>query len=103
MQALADDPKDKHRAAAAKERFTRFYDLLEEVVERHRLAKVMEDDEEGRETIGDEVVRLVIPSLQRFTQKQRDKEFSKSEWLVLVSGCEELTMSYSHVALLILI
>lgn len=78
MQALADDPKDKHRAAVAKERFTRFYDLLEEVVERHRLAKVMEDEEEGRETIGDEVVRLVVPALQRFTQKQKDKEFSKS-------------------------
>lgn len=78
MQVLTDDPKDKHRPAAAKERFTRFYDLLEEVVERHRLAKVMEDDEEGRETIGDEVVRLVVPALQKFTQKQRDKEFSKN-------------------------
>lgn len=85
MQVLTDDPKDKHRPAAAKERFTRFYDLLEEVVERHRLAKVMEDDEEGRETIGDEVVRLVVPALQKFTQKQRDKEFSKSGWIFFVS------------------
>jgi exocyst complex protein 7 len=80
MQALIDDPKEKNRAAAAKERFTRFYDLLEEVVERHRLAKVMEDDLEGRETVGEEVVRLVVPALQRFTQKQKDKEFSKSGW-----------------------
>jgi hypothetical protein len=23
----------------------------------------------------------VVPSLQRFTQKHRDKEFSKSEWM----------------------
>jgi exocyst complex component 7 len=84
MQVLTDDPKDKHRAAAAKERFTRFYDLLEEVVERHRLAKVMEDDEEGRETIGEEVVKLVVPALQKFTQKQRDKEFSKSRWSFFV-------------------
>ena len=83
-----DDPKDKNRAAA-KERFTRFYDLLEEVVERHRLAKVMEDDEEGRETIGDEVVRLVIPALQRFTQKQKDKEFSKSACFAFCSAFVE--------------
>lgn len=92
MQSLVDDPKDKNRAAA-KERFTRFYDLLDEVVERHRLAKVMEDDEEGRETIGDEVVRLVIPALQRFTQKQKDKEFSKSACFFPFSfGCMVLMM-----------
>ncbi|KAF9460272.1 exocyst complex component, exo70 subunit [Collybia nuda] len=78
MQALTDDPKEKTNKAATKEKFTRFFDLLEEVKERHKLAKVMEDDAEGRETIGDEVVKLVIPSLQRFTQKHRDKEFSKN-------------------------
>lgn len=79
MQALTDDPKEKINKAATKEKFTRFFDLLEEVMERHKLAKVMEDDEDGRETIGEEVIKLVIPSLQRFTQKHRDKEFSKSE------------------------
>ncbi|KAG6915578.1 hypothetical protein DXG01_010879 [Tephrocybe rancida] len=78
MQALTDDPKEKINKAATKEKFTRFYDLLEEVMERHKLAKVMEDDEDGRETIGEEVVKLVIPSLQRFSQKHRDKEFSKN-------------------------
>ena len=98
MQVLAEDPKDKNRAAAAKERFTRFYDLLEEVVERHRLSKVMEDDEEGRETIGDEVVRLVVPALQRFTQKQKDKEFSKSacySFCIQLRGTDNVSPSYS--------
>jgi Exo70 exocyst complex subunit. len=79
MQALTDDPKEKPGKAVTKEKFTRFFDLLEEVMERHKVAKVLEDDEEGRETIADEVIRLVVPSLQRFTQKHRDKEFSKSE------------------------
>jgi exocyst complex protein 7 len=79
MQALTDDLKERMNKAATKEKFTRFFDLLEEVMERHKMAKVMEDDPEGRETIGDEVVKLVIPSLQRFTQKHRDKEFSKSK------------------------
>ncbi|KAG6831389.1 hypothetical protein H0H92_010991 [Tricholoma furcatifolium] len=78
MQALTEDPKEKNNKAATKERFTRFFDLLEEVMERHKLAKVMEDDEDGRETIGEEVVKLIIPALQRFTQKHRDKEFSKN-------------------------
>lgn len=78
--ALADDPKDKG-GGKAKEKITRFFDLLEEVMERHRMAKVLEEDEEGRETLADEVVRLVVPSLQRFTQKHKEKEFSKSEWI----------------------
>jgi len=80
MQALADDPRDKGSKGAAKEKFTRFFDLLDEVVERHRLAKVLEDEPAGRDTLGEEVIRLVVPALQRFTQRQKDKDFSKSEW-----------------------
>jgi len=49
------------------------------VAERHRMARVLEEDEEGRDTVVEEVVKLVVPSLQRFTQKNREKEFSKSE------------------------
>jgi exocyst complex protein 7 len=81
LQALADD-KDKSGSggkAAAKEKFTRFFDLLEETRERHQLARVLEDDEEQREMLEDEVVKLVVPSLQRFTQRMREKEFSKSK------------------------
>jgi len=81
LQALADD-KDKPGSggkAAAKEKFTRFFDLLEETRERHQLARVLEEDEEERGMLEDEVVKLVVPSLQRFTQRMRDKEFSKSE------------------------
>ncbi|KAF8491339.1 exocyst complex component exo70 subunit [Russula emetica] len=79
LQALADD-KDKSGGgkAAAKEKFTRFFDLLEETKERHQLARVLEDDDEQREMLEDEVVKLVVPSLQRFTQKMREKEFSKN-------------------------
>jgi exocyst complex protein 7 len=32
------------------------------------MVKVLEEDEEGRDTVVDEVVRLVVPSLQKFTQ-----------------------------------
>ncbi|KAI0280138.1 exocyst complex component exo70 subunit [Russula aff. rugulosa BPL654] len=79
LQALADE-KDKSGGgkAAAKEKFTRFFDLLEETRERHQLARVLEDDEEQREMLEDEVVKLVVPSLQRFTQRMREKEFSKN-------------------------
>ncbi|KAG1726007.1 Cullin repeat-like-containing domain protein [Suillus paluster] len=82
MQALADDARDKTSGsgwkAAAKEKFTRFYDLFEEVGERHRMAKVLEEDSEERSAAGEEVIKLVVPSLQRFMQKQKEKEFSKN-------------------------
>ena len=64
---------------AAKEKFMRFFDLLEGTKERHQLARVLEDDAEWRKMLEDEVVELVVPSLQRFTQKMREEEFSKSE------------------------
>jgi exocyst complex protein 7 len=83
MQALADDARDKTSGsaykAAAKEKFTRFYDLFEEVGERHRMARVLEEDSEERSAVGEEVVKLIVPSLQQFMQKQKEKEFSKSE------------------------
>ena len=78
MQAINEDPRDKSNKAAAKEKFTRFFDLLDEVIERHKLVVLLEDDTEARDAIRDEVVMVVIPSLQKFTQKQKDKEFSKS-------------------------
>jgi exocyst complex protein 7 len=81
LQVLVEDKEKSGGAAkaAAKEKFTRFFDLLEEIKERHQMARVLEDDEEQRAMLEDEVVKLVVPSLQRFTQKMREKEFSKSE------------------------
>lgn len=78
MQAISEDARDKSNRSAAKEKFTRFFDLLDEVIERHKLVTVLEDDVEGRDALRDEVVMVVIPSFQKFTQKQKDKEFSKS-------------------------
>jgi exocyst complex component 7 len=89
VQALADD-KDKSGGggkAATKEKFTRFFDLLEETKERHQLARVLEDDGEQRGMLEDEVVKLVVPSFQRFTQKMREKEFSKSMCLFILCRC----------------
>ncbi|KAG8795134.1 hypothetical protein FRC12_017636 [Ceratobasidium sp. 428] len=77
LGCLTDDAKDKK--AGIKDKFGRFYEALEEIAERHRYARVLADDVEGREKVQEEVVRLVIPALQRFTQKHRDKEFSKSK------------------------
>lgn len=82
MQALTDDPKEKAGKQATKEKFTKFYDLLEEVVERHKVAKLLADDDEGRDAIGEDIVKLLVPNLQRFTQKHKEKEFSKSTFLV---------------------
>lgn len=78
MQTLAED-KDKGKSAT-KEKFTRFFDLIDEVSERHKLALVLRDDRDGRETVSEEIVKLVVPSLQRFIQRNAGKDFSKSKW-----------------------
>ncbi|KAF8625717.1 hypothetical protein AX15_005229 [Amanita polypyramis BW_CC] len=79
MQALSDDPKEGR--TAGKERFTRFYDLLEEVLDRHRVVRVLDVDELselGREALAEEVCKLVVPAFRRFVQRMKDREFSKN-------------------------
>jgi exocyst complex protein 7 len=82
LQTLANDPSAKSSGGktATKGKFTKFFDLLDEVAERHQMARVMEEDLEGKDTVVEEIVKLVVPSLQQFTQKNREKEFSKSEF-----------------------
>ncbi|KAJ7653129.1 Cullin repeat-like-containing domain protein [Mycena polygramma] len=81
LQTLTDDPgsgKGGGARAAVKEKFTKFYELLDEVLERHKGARLLEDDPDARMAIGEDVVKLVVPSLVRFTNKYREKEFSKN-------------------------
>lgn len=79
LNALADD-KDKGKSSV-KEKFTKFFDLLDELVERHAVAAVLPDDSEvdERETVCQEVVMLVVPLFQKFVQKNPGKDFSRSE------------------------
>ncbi|KAF8909873.1 Cullin repeat-like-containing domain protein [Mucidula mucida] len=76
--------------AAVKERAARFYDSLDEVVERHRGLGVLEDDDLGRRELADEVVKLVIPSLERFISKHREREFSKNPTKYIRLSVEEV-------------
>lgn len=84
LQTLTDDPGSgkSGKSAAVKEKFTKFYELFDEVLERHKGARLLEDDPDARMAIGEDVVKLVVPSLVRFTNKYREKEFSKSEFAV---------------------
>ena len=79
LNALAED-KEKGKSSV-KEKFTRFFDLLDELVERHAIAAVLPDEseEDERETICQEVLLLVVPLFQKFTQKNPGKDFSRSE------------------------
>lgn len=83
IQALADEKERSGglvgggKSALMKEKWNRFFDALDEVSERHRVARVLADDPDGRNMLQEEVVRLVIPALLRFTQKNKEKEFSK--------------------------
>ena len=86
LQTLIDE-KDKGKSAV-KEKFNRFFELLDEVTERHQVARVLVDDPDGRATVADEAVKLVVPSLQRFIQRNLGKEFSKSELASAPSECE---------------
>ena len=84
LQVLGDGPSSGGGKMTVKEKFTRFFDLLDEVTERHQMARVLVDDPDGRATVADEAVKLVVPSLQRFIQRNLGKEFSKSESRQLV-------------------
>ncbi|KAF5342487.1 hypothetical protein D9611_001411 [Ephemerocybe angulata] len=105
MQAITDDS----RAAAssggglglgggkatqqAKEKFVRFYDVFDEVVERHRVGRVLDADgcENERHTVEEEVVMLVVPSLRRFiTRAGTKKEFSKNPSKYIKKTPEEI-------------
>ena len=83
VQVLAEEKEKSGSAgkAAVKEAFTRFFDLLNEIREGHQLARVLEDGAGQREMLEEEVVKLVdtVPSFHWFTQKMREKEFSKSD------------------------
>jgi len=78
LNVLAED-KDKSKSSV-KEKFTRFFDLLDELAERHVIAVVLPDDSEGeeRDTICQEVVLLVVPLFQKFAQKNPGKDFSRN-------------------------
>jgi hypothetical protein len=63
----------------------RFYDLLEEVLERYRVVRVLDMDELselGREAVAEEACKLVVPAFRRFMQRMKDREFSKSKCVV---------------------
>ena len=67
IQALADEKERSGglvgggKSALMKEKWNRFFDALDEVSERHRVARVLADDPDGRNLLQEEVVRLVIP------------------------------------------
>jgi len=85
LTALAED-KDKSKSSV-KDKFTRFFDLLDELAERHAIAMVLPDDSEGEErgAICQEVVLLVVSLFQKFSQKNPGKDFSRSESRALFS------------------
>lgn len=85
LQALGDGPGSGGGSgkAATKEKFTRFFMLLDEIVDRHRGAQLLPDDDAGRDALAEEATKLVVPSLQRFIQKNKEKEFSKSAYHTL--------------------
>ena len=87
LNALAED-KEKSKSSV-KEKFTRFFDLLDELVERHAIGAVLPDEseEEERETICQEVLLLVVPLFQKFMQKNPGKDFSRSESCDLSTNC----------------
>ncbi|KAI0073224.1 hypothetical protein K474DRAFT_1666843 [Panus rudis PR-1116 ss-1] len=92
LSTLQED-KDKEKKSAMKEKFVRFFEALEEVKERHRLARVLGDEKdwEGRETVCEEAVKLVVPSLQRFTQRATSgKEFSKNPQKYIKMSADEV-------------
>ncbi|KAK2467133.1 hypothetical protein APHAL10511_000682 [Amanita phalloides] len=97
MQALSDDPKEGR--TAGKERFTRFYDLLDEVLERHHVVRLLDTDELselGREMIAEEACKLIVRAFRRFVQRMKDRETLKS-----ISKCPRMRLKHSRKAYLV--
>lgn len=106
MQAITDDSRNApsggglsglggggKAAQQAKDKFVRFYDNFDEVVERHRIGKVLDADgcENERRTVEEEVVMLVVPSLKRFiTRAGQKKDFSKNPSKYIKKSPEEI-------------
>ncbi|KAF7307897.1 hypothetical protein MKEN_01150400 [Mycena kentingensis (nom. inval.)] len=91
LASFTDDATAKgSKSTAVKEKFTRFYDLLEEVLERHKVARILEDDAEEREAIGEDVVKLVVPNLRSFMAKNQSKDFSKNPGKYIKSSPESV-------------
>ncbi|KZT66616.1 hypothetical protein DAEQUDRAFT_752050 [Daedalea quercina L-15889] len=88
LQTLTDDGNKSK--SAIKDKFTRFFDLLDETTERHQLARVLHDDDEARGQVSEEAVKLVVPSLQKFIQKNLGKEFSKNPKKYIKMSAEEV-------------
>lgn len=79
IQALGDGGGRRD----VKEKLTRFFDALDETGDRHRVSRVLMDDEEGKEMLQEEVVRLVVPALKRYYEK--NVQSSKSELKYYIS------------------
>ncbi|KAI0731802.1 Cullin repeat-like-containing domain protein [Fomitopsis betulina] len=88
LQTLTDDGNKSK--SAIKEKFTRFFDLFDETTERHQLARVLHDDDGARMQVSEEAVKLVVPSLQKFIQKNLGKEFSKNPKKYIKMSAEEV-------------
>jgi exocyst complex protein 7 len=73
VQALGDGAGRRD----VKDRLTRFFDALDEAGDRHRTCKVLMDDEDGKEMLQEEVVKLVVPALVRFSEKHVQNSKSK--------------------------
>ncbi|KAH7105240.1 Cullin repeat-like-containing domain protein [Auriculariales sp. MPI-PUGE-AT-0066] len=79
ITALAEDARDRGgiSKSSAKDKWTRFFEVLDEIADRQRTAKTIPDDPNARQSLGEEVVRLAIPAMQRFLQKNREKDLVK--------------------------
>ena len=60
-----------------KDRFGRFNEALEEVESLHKVARLDKNEQNVRERVKDEVIRMCVPTYTRFVQKHEN--FSKSK------------------------
>ncbi|KAJ2913903.1 hypothetical protein MD484_g6516, partial [Candolleomyces efflorescens] len=63
------------KSGQVKDKFARFYELFEEVVERHRVGRLLDEEGVGRErkVVEEEVVGIVVESFRRFCVKAGGK------------------------------
>ncbi|KAA1066047.1 hypothetical protein PGT21_019274 [Puccinia graminis f. sp. tritici] len=73
-----------------KDRFGRFNEAFEEVIQLHQAANLANNDPDLKDQLRDEIERMIMPTYAKFTQRHEGGQFSKNPSKYLKFSAEQL-------------
>ncbi|OAV99275.1 hypothetical protein, variant [Puccinia triticina 1-1 BBBD Race 1] len=73
-----------------KDRFGRFNEAFEEVIQLHQAANLASNDPDLKDQLRDEIERMIMPTYAKFTQRHEGGQFSKNPSKYLKFSAEQL-------------